>query len=748
MPNSNHVVPAAGWKGLVQNWRNDLIAAFSVSMVALPLSLGIAVASGVPPISGILAAVIGGLVTTIFRGSHIAINGPAAGLIAVVYTALISLKDGSGKELNYLMAAILVCGLIQVILGIFRLGKIAEIYPSSVIHGVLAAIGVIIFSKQAHVALGGNSDASSTIGILLDIPNSMLNLNPFVAIISLVSLLLLIYHAKISYKLFHFLPAPMWVLVISIPFVYAFNFFEPHKIDFLGNSFEVGPDFLISLPKNLADSFIFPDFSRIGDGVFWLAVISITLIASIETLAISKAVDKLDPYNRKTNPNKELVGLGISNMVAGCLGGLPIITVIVRSSVNINNNAKTSWSNVYHGIFLVIFVVLLAPVISQVPLAALAAILVFTGYKLAAPWVFKQAYHQGIEQLLFLTGTLIITLYTDLLWGIFGGIVLTLVVHLLLARLPVIEFFRMIFKSGTTLEEKKPGYYFLNVTGIANFLSMMYLKDMVESVPEGAHFTVRFSDARLVDLTVQEYIQEFGRRYQENGGHFATRGFEYHVASTNHPLALKSRFTKIKRRLNPRQKELKQLAKEQNWVYQPEVDWNTSYLQNFQFFETRPIERKTNSIVGSYTGNNIYWEMADVTFDEGAMLATEVYHTTVQIIRLPFEIPKFVLEKEGYFDKIFDRVMAFSGQKDIDFELFTHFSKKFLLKGEDEETIRDFFTPELIRFFENQEIYHVESNGEALLIFKYLRPAKTEEATTMVEYSEELLSRLTPQKQE
>ncbi len=738
----NHVVPATGWQGLIKHWRNDLIAAFSVSLVALPLSLGIAIASGLPPISGILTAAIGGFVATIFRGSYVAINGPAAGLIAVVYTAVISLKDGSGRELNYVMAAILICGVIQVFLGLFKLGKIAEIYPSSVIHGVLAAIGVIIFSKQIHIALGSDSAADSTIGVLLDIPGSLLSLNPFVTIISVVSILLLIYHSKISYKLFHFLPAPIWVLVLSIPFVYWFDFFELHQLIFWGKTYEVGPNFLITLPDNLLDSFIFPDFSRIGDGTFWLAVISITLIASIETLAISKAIDKLDPYKRTTNPNKELVGLGISNMVSGLLGGLPIITVIVRSSVNINNNAKTSWSNVYHGLFLVLFILLLAPVISQVPLAALAAILVFTGYKLAAPWVFKQAYNQGIEQLLFLVGTLIITLYTDLLWGIFGGIALTLIVHLLLARLPVVDFFQMIFRSGTTLEENKKGFYLLNVKGIANFLSMLFLKDMIEQVPKGSHLTVRFTEARLVDLTVQEYIKEYGRRYQENGGYFVMEGFEYHVASTNHPLALKSRFTKPKIRLNSRQKKLKELAREHDWVYQPEVDWNTSYLQNFQFFETRPIERKTNSIVGSYAQKNIYWQMADVTFDEGALLATEVYNTTVQVIRLPFELPHFVLEKEGYFDKIFDRVMAFSGQKDIDFELFTHFSKKFLLKGEDEHTIRQLFTPDLIHFFENEDIYHIECNGEALLIFKYLRLAKTEEATKMVDFSEALVSKL------
>lgn len=716
--------------------------------MALPLSLGIAFASGTPPMSGILAAVIGGVVTSIYRGSHIAINGPAAGLVASVFAAVQSLEDGTGRTMNYLMAAIFICGVIQLLLGFFRLGKYGEIYPSSVINGVLAAIGIIIFGKQVHVALGTNSDADTTIGVLLDIPQSLLELNPFVTIISVVSILLLIFHSKISYKLFHFLPAPMWVLVLSIPFVYFFNFFDPRQLTLLGNQYAIGPQFLIQLPTNLSESFIFPDFSRIDEGVFWLAVLSITLIASIETLAISKAVDKLDPYQRKTDMNKDLIGLGAANLICGLIGGLPIITVIVRSSVNINNNAKTTWSNVFHGILLAIFVVLLAPVISQVPLAALAAILVFTGYKLAAPWVFKHTYELGIEQLLFLTGTLLITLFTNLLWGIFGGIALTLLVHILLARLSLIDFFRMSLHSGNNLTKIDADNYVLELKGIANFVSMLKIKDLAEAVPQGVDLKVQLAQTRLIDLTVLEFLEDFGRRHKEKGGSYYMEGLENHVASTDHPLALKSRFSKTYTLLNQRQKRIMALAKEHNWSYQPEVEWNTSYLQNFNFFQTRPIEKKVNMIKGQYEEEYgvLKWEIADITFDEGAMLATEVYKSTIQVIRLPFNIPGFVLEKEGFFDKIFDQIMALSGQEDIDFQLFPQFSKRFLLKAENQSAIRTFFTADLISFLENEEIYHIESNGEALLIFQYLRLAQTNEIAKMLRFSEQLLKKLPAKK--
>ena len=736
-----HALPERGLKGFLKHWRNDLIAAFSVALVALPLSLGIAIASGMQPMSGIIAAVVGGVVTTLYRGGYVSINGPAAGLIAVVYAAIQSLEDGSGNGINYMLAAVVISGLIQVSLGLLKLGKFANAFPSSVIHGMLAAIGIIILSKQLFLALGIPSDAESSIGIITDTLGKLHLVNPFIAMITLASLLLLIYHARISYKLFHFLPAPVWVLVIAIPFVYFFNFFEPHSISFLNKVYEVGPDLLISIPDNPLDALMFPDFAKIGTGVFWMAVLSITLISSLETLAIAKAIDKLDPYKRVTDSNKDLIGNGLATLVCGCIGGLPIIPVIARSSVNINNNAKTRWSNLYNAVFILIFVLLLAPMIQKVPLAALAAILVYTGYKLAAPRVFRAAYEQGMEQLLFLSATVIITLYTDLLYGILGGILLTLLVHVLLSRLPADVFFKMIFRSQTRLEVGTGNRYHLRLDGVANFLSIIKINELLASIPVESVVEIDLSKARLIDLTVQERLEDFKMRHELKGGQVHTVGQDSHVASSYHPWALKSLIQALPPKLTPRQKRFKDLAIKNQWDYSVEQDRNTSYLLNFQFFETRPIERKSNVLSARYTELGVGWTISDITFDEGAFMATEIYNTTAEVIHLPFKIPKFILEKEGFFDKVFDRVMEISGQRDIDFKLFTKFSKKFLLKGEDEIAIRDFFNENLILFLEQKEIYHIESNGEALLLFKYLRPARAEEVTKMLDFSKALIQR-------
>ncbi len=732
-------IPATGFKGLVENWRSDLIAAVSVSLVALPLALGIAVASGVSPMSGILSAIIGGIVTTFFRGSHMAINGPAAGLIAVILAGIAALDDGSGRALHYLLAAIVVSGAIQVLLGLLKWGKLANFFPSSVIHGILAAIGVIIFAKQAHVALGTTSDGESTMAILGDIILQLPNANPFVLVISLVGILLLIFHAKISYKFFHFLPAPMWVLVLSIPFVFAFNFFEDHTLSLFGLDYEIGPALLINIPGNPLDSIIYPDFSKIGTGAFWLTVLSITMIASVETLASAKAVDKLDPYKRVTNFDKDLIGVGASTMVSGALGGLPIITVIVRSTVNVHNNAKTKWSNLYHGILLILFILILAPVLQNVPLAALAAILVHTGFKLASPKVFKHAYDQGVEQLLFLTSTLVITLFTDLLYGIMGGILITVVLHMLLARVGVLGFFRMIFKSGSKVYARENGTYDVKLRGVANFLSTLHLNKLLEQIPSGSTVSIDMSQTRLVDLTVMENVIEYKRIQDHEGGHVSIIGLDNHVSSTSHNRAMKIITGPIRKKITARQIRLQKLANENGWSFRREVDWNTSSLRNFHFFDSRPIERKTNALRGTDTDNHVDWESADIIFDEGALLSSEVYHTTVHVVHLPVKIPQFTIEREGFFDKIFDKVRAFGDFKAINFRQHPEFTRRFLLMGEDEAAIRKFFNDDLIHFIEKHEIHHIESNGEALMIFNYLRLARTDEVKKMLSFSHDLL---------
>jgi len=737
------VSPKKNLNSLVANWQGDFIAAVSVALIALPLSLGIALAAGAPAMAGILSAVVGGVVTTFFRGGHISINGPAKGVIAVILLGIALMDDGSGQAFNYVLAAIVVSGALQTLMGLLKLGRFADIFHPSVITGILAAIGIIIFAKQIHVAMGTSSDSPNIVQNLVDAVLLLPEANPFVVIISLTGLFLLLFHSKVNYRFFQILPAPMWVIALSIPFVYAFNFFDPHSLSLFGRSYDVGPQLLLEIPDNIMDSIMHPNFGKVHTLEFWTTVFSLLMITSIESLAIAKAVDKLDPFKRKTDLNKELTGIGISTVAAGLIGGLPIIAVIIRSTVNIHNGAKTKWSNVYQGLLLLFLIVVVSPIMRQVPLCAFAILLVYTGFKLASPTVFKQVYAKGPEQLVFFLATMVLTLYTNLLVGLLGGLLLTMVSHMLLAGVAIPQFFRMIYKSGSEVLALPDGSYNLNIKGIANFLGIIQVNKLVAQIPSGADVTIDLSNTRLVGMTYMDYLVDFLRAQKDAGGNVVITGLDSHVSSSTHNRALKISLNQTVEKLSPRQVRLQNLANENDYQYARKVDWNTSYLKKFHFFEIRPIERKSNCLRGSFKDLEVSWEISDVTFSDGAAFSAETFYTTVMVLKLNKKMPVFAMEKEGLFEKIFDRVIALTGHKDIDFEMYPNFSKKFLITGTNEAEIRSFFTKELIHFFENKQIYHLESNGEALLIFDKIKLARTDETIALINYSKALAGLLT-----
>ncbi|MFT5248340.1 MAG: hypothetical protein ACI93P_000050 [bacterium] len=228
--------------------------------------------------------------------------------------------------------------------------------------------------------------------------------------------------------------------------------------------------------------------------------------------------------------------------------------------------------------------------------------------------------------------------------------------------------------------------------------------------------------------------------HDNNGGDVKLICLDNHVASTSYNRALKIITGRLKKRITQRQIRLQKMAIANGWSFDREVDWNTSYLRNFHFFDSQPIEMKSNSLQGQDAGNSAHWEIADIVFDEGALLALEVYQTTLQVVRMPYSIPRFIIDKEGLFEKVFNRVKVFSGAKgDINFKKYAGFLNKFQLRGEDEEAIRAFFTDNLISFLEQNEIHHIESNGEALMIFKYLHIARTDEVQNRLTFSNSLL---------
>ncbi|MBT8220071.1 MAG: hypothetical protein KJP00_09610, partial [Bacteroidia bacterium] len=308
----------------------------------------------------------------------------------------------------------------------------------------------------------------------------------------------------------------------------------------------------------------------------------------------------------------------------------------------------------------------------------------------------------------------------------------------LLSRMPIGQFFKAAFSKETNLLQTKEGNYILQVDGIASFLKIPKIVKLTNMIAPGKDVNIDLSKTRLVGMTFMEHLMDFLKFQKSSGGNVVISGLDAHVSSSTHRRALKISLTGVEPKLSPRQIRLKNLADEYNWQFTSQVDWNTSYLRNFHFFEIRPIERKDNCLNGSFEDINMDWEIADVTFSEGAAFTAEVFNTTVMILKLNQKIPVFSMEKEGMFEKLFDRIMAFTGYKDIDFKMYPEFSNKFLLMGNNAEDIRSFFNEQLIRFFESQHVFHIESNGEALLIFDKVKLARTDETLKIIEFGERL----------
>jgi len=239
-----------------------------------------------------------------------------------------------------------------------------------------------------------------------------------------------------------------------------------------------------------------------------------------------------------------------------------------------------------------------------------------------------------------------------------------------------------------------------------------------------------------------DYLVDYLKTQKDTGGKVIISGLDLHVSSSTYNRALKLSLKNSGAKLSPRQTRLQTLANEKDYQYASQIDWNTSYLKNFHFFEVRPIESKFNRLTGTLNGLDVSWEIADVTFNEGAAFTAETFYTTLMVLKLNKKIPVFTMEKEGVLERIFDRVMAFTGYKDIDFEMYPDFSKKFLIMGNNEAEIRSFFTPEIIQFFENHQIYHLESNGEALIIFDKIKLARTDETIAFIDYGQQLATLL------
>jgi carbonic anhydrase len=497
---SNKTKPAIGGLSFA-TIKQDFPAGLVVFLVALPLCLGIALASGAPLFSGLIAGIVGGVVVAVFSGSQLAVSGPAAGLTVIVLNAITEI----GSYQGFLLAVVL-AGVLQIILGFAKAGTIGKYFPSSVIKGMLAAIGVILIMKQIPHALGYDADYNGDFQFIQsDSENSLTALisalnktNLGAAIISVVSLVILLTWDKLKSTKLGIVPAPLIVVIVGI----GLNmFFETtHQI------FTLRDEHLVTVPVansigEFVTFFTLPDFSYLNQVSVYKAAFTLAIIASIETLLSIEAVDKIDPYKRDTPSNQELKAQGIGNLVSGFIGGLPLTAVIVRGAANVNAGAQSKMSAVIHGLLLLLSAIFIPKVINLIPYASLAAILLVTGYKLTKVSLYKSMLKVGADQFIPFIVTILAIVFTDLLIGISIGLAIG-VFYVLKNNMQ-----NTYSNNMKTRKDNEPIHIVLSEE--VSFLNKASILQTLEDLPEHSHVIIDGSRSRYIDYDVLEVINDF-----------------------------------------------------------------------------------------------------------------------------------------------------------------------------------------------------------------------------------------------
>lgn len=521
-------VPLDGLAGLKENFSSDAISGFVVFLLAMPLSLGIAKASEFPPIMGLVSAIIGGLLVSLFMGSRLTIKGPAAGLIVIVAGAV---GEFGGGETGWHLAlgAMVFAGVIQILFGVFKFGKMVDFFPLSAIHGMLAAIGLIIIAKQIPVLLDVDPAMTKGLGpieLFKEIPNFLKNLDPKASLIGVVSLWIMMAWNKSDIPYLSKIPAPLVVLLIAIPaeLMMDFQHTEPaYALVHIGN-----------LTENIRWNVDFAGMAQTG--IFIKYIVMFALVGSLESLLTVKAIDLMDPYQRKSNTNKDMIALGIGNTISAFLGGLPMISEVARSSANVQNGGKTRWANFFHGFFLLSFLLLASHLIELIPNTALAAMLITVGIKLAHPKEFVQTFKIGREQLAIFLITIFFTLYEDLLVGIGAGILLKIIIHLFNGT-PVSS----LFKAPTIVSFDGDKKYLVEIDKAAVFTNYLGIKNKLDAIPPGFDVTIDLKNTKLVDHSVMENLHHFEEDYTQMGGTVHIIGLENHKSVSKHDFAARKK---------------------------------------------------------------------------------------------------------------------------------------------------------------------------------------------------------------
>ena len=638
--------PQNGIKGL-KHWRHDLMAGMQVALVSLPLSLGIAIASGAPPITGVISAIIAGLIFPFLGGAYVTISGPAAGLAPALLAGMLMLGGGDlAAGYPLLLVAICLTGLVQIVLAFLKAGRFALFLPVTVVEGMLAAIGIMIIVKQVPSLLGAYvPPAKSMLVTIANLPASFLNMTPSIAVVGGVCLFLMFYFNRTHHNWLRRIPAPLFVAGIGIG---------------LGYLLQLDPKYLITMPHNIIEGGItMPDFGAVWERteLWWsilLVVITLTLIDGIESLATIAAVDKIDPYQRKSDPNVTLRAMGVSNALSSIFGGLTIIPGGVKSRVNIDAGGRTLWANFYNAVFLLVFLFLAKDLISRVPLASIGAILVYVGWRLCEIRVFSKTFAIGRDQIVIFVVTVLAILATDLLYGILLGVAAKVALHVYLltpslrvvltGRFTFAQSLRLLwnnfcglFRSPVIKVKVEQGahqpHYRISLGSIVCF-NILPLDKLLRTLPPGAGITLAITESgRIVDHTAMEYLHQLEEECLHAGRSFEIQGLDNFYQFTRHSLSARmqdAKLVKEKARLSMREQQMAEVARQYSLQFKP-TPVATLNSHNLVYLRRGANRQENNVMTGDYRGCEI--KLFDYSHTAAPDYYAEYRHTIILLSR-------------------------------------------------------------------------------------------------------------------
>ena len=658
--------PGNGLAGL-KHWRYDLGAGLQVALVSMPLSLGIAVASGAPPITGIISAIIAGLIFPFLGGAYVTISGPAAGLAPALLAGMLTLGNGDlAAGYPLLLVAICLTGAVQLVLSMVNAGRFAIFLPVTVVEAMLAAIGIMIIVKQIPPLLGDLAPLSKDmLTAILTLPESLTRIEWPVFLIGALCLFLMFFLNKTRVSWLKRLPAALVVALVGIVFGYIFS---------------LDPKHLISMPDDILEGGItLPAFEDVWQrtelwGSILIVVITLTLIDGIESLATIAAVDKIDPFRRKSHANTTLRAMGVSNMLSSVFGGLTIIPGGVKSRVNIDAGGRTLWANFYNAMFLIVFLFLAKDLISRIPLAAIGAILVYVGWRLCEYRVFQKTYAIGRDQIVIFLITVVAILATDLLFGIMIGIAaeIMMLAYLLSPSFRTVLTGRLNYSQATALvlrnlvdifrspviKVKQNEYsgrpnYEITLGSVVCF-NLLPLDKLLQSLPQDASITLAASESgHIIDHTAMEYLHNFQEECLREGRAFRLMGMENYYQFTPHALSARMHDAKLVRervRLSDRSQALAEIATRHGLNFRAEVG-GTLNRHDFVYLRRGDMRQQYNVMTGQFAGCHV--KLFDYSHTAAPDYYAEHRHTLIMLRPQDdsMELPDLVVTPGHYLQR-------------------------------------------------------------------------------------------------